>query len=199
VIDELEKKLPIFKIIYETRETSAPITLRNIFIQKILGINRNAYWPMHFTSKAGPIENILIGIGTAPGLSRGCYIQAIGAIYIGNYTLIGPNVGIISADHDLYDHRAHACSAVRIGNYCWIGMNSMILPGIQLGDFTIVGAGSVVTRSFPEGYCVVAGNPAAKIKDLERNRCEIYHNKYEFIGYIKKDDFKNYREKNLNL
>lgn len=43
----------------------------------------------------------------------------------------------------------------------------MILPGITLGDNTIVGAGSVVTKSFPEGNCIIAGNPAKKIRDLD--------------------------------
>ena len=45
-------------------------------------------------------------------------------------------------------------------------MNSVILPGIVLGNHTIVGAGSIVTKSFPEGNCVIAGNPAKKIRDL---------------------------------
>lgn len=193
------KNIPLLKKICETQGTSVPITFRTLFFQKILGFNRDAYWPMHFTSWANPVENILIGVGTAPGLSPGCYIQAIGKVIFGNYTLIGPNVGIISADHDLYDHRTHIGSAIRIGNYCWIGMNTVILPGVQLGDFTIVGAGSIVTRSFPKGYCVIAGNPAAKIKDLEKDQCKKYFDKYESVGYIEKDDFKEYREKRLNV
>jgi acetyltransferase-like isoleucine patch superfamily enzyme len=51
-------------------------------------------------------------------------------------------------------------------------MNATVLPGIVLGDFTIVGAGAVVTRSFPDGYCVVAGNPAAIIRTLDKSECE---------------------------
>ena len=47
-------------------------------------------------------------------------------------------------------------------------MNSMILPGVTLGSHTVVGAGSVVTKSFPEGYCVIAGNPAKKIKAIKK-------------------------------
>ncbi|WP_371860829.1 DapH/DapD/GlmU-related protein [Terrabacter aerolatus] len=53
-----------------------------------------------------------------------------------------------------------------IGDDCWIGMNSVILPGVILGSRTTVGAGSVVTKSFPEGNCIVAGNPAKIIKQL---------------------------------
>jgi acetyltransferase-like isoleucine patch superfamily enzyme len=45
-------------------------------------------------------------------------------------------------------------------------MNSVVLPGVHLGDHTVVGAGSVVTRSFPEGNCILAGAPARLIKDM---------------------------------
>lgn len=46
-------------------------------------------------------------------------------------------------------------------------MHSIILPGVVLGDHTIVGAGSVVTHSFPEGYCILAGNPAKIVRKLD--------------------------------
>lgn len=55
---------------------------------------------------------------------------------------------------------------VIIGKKCWIGMNAIILPGVKLGDNTIVGAGSVVTKSFPDGNLVIAGNPAKIINKL---------------------------------
>lgn len=56
---------------------------------------------------------------------------------------------------------------VVIGEKCWIGMNSVILPGINLGGNTIVAAGAVVTKSFPQGNVVLAGVPAKIIKELE--------------------------------
>ena len=46
-------------------------------------------------------------------------------------------------------------------------MNSVILPGVTLGEHTVVGAGSVVTKSFPDGHCVIAGNPAIIIRSLD--------------------------------
>jgi acetyltransferase-like isoleucine patch superfamily enzyme len=58
---------------------------------------------------------------------------------------------------------------ITLGISCWVGMNSVILPGVSLGDHTIVGAGSVVTKSFPDGFCVIAGNPAKLIRDIRVN------------------------------
>ena len=90
-----------------------------------------------------------------------------GKIVIGEGTYIAPNVGIITTNHDLNNPDEHLGGEdVLIGKQCWIGMNSVILPGVVLGDHTIVGAGSIVTKSFHEGNCVIAGNPARKIKEL---------------------------------
>lgn len=97
----------------------------------------------------------------------GNYYQAFGKIRIGRGTYIAPNVGLITSNHDLLDPDEHLePKPITLGKQCWIGMNSMILPGVTLGDHTVVGAGSVVTKSFPEGYCVIAGNPARKLRDL---------------------------------
>lgn len=100
--------------------------------------------------------------------SPGCYYQVIdGDITIGKGTWIAPNVGVITTNHDCYDLAKHEKGEdIVIGENCWIGMNSVILPGVTLGSHTIVGAGSVVTKSFPEGNCVIAGVPAKVIKQL---------------------------------
>lgn len=99
--------------------------------------------------------------------SPGCYFQAHAEISVGEGSWIAPNVGLITSNHNIYDLDRHdKPQPITLGNSCWIGMNSMILPGVCLGDRTIVGAGSVVTKSFPEGNCVLAGNPAKKIREL---------------------------------
>ena len=109
-----------------------------------------------------------MGRACYPGDMPGCYIQAINGIEIGDYTILAPGVGLISANHDPLDIDRHLpAEPIRIGRHCWIGMNAVILPGVQLGDHTTVGAGSVVTRSFPEGHCVVAGNPARLLRGIE--------------------------------
>ena len=77
-------------------------------------------------------------------------------------------MGLITANHDPANPATHLDpKPINIGKNCWIGMNSVILPGVTLGDNTTVGAGSVVTKSFPEGNCVIAGNPARIIRQLE--------------------------------
>ena len=144
----LIKYTPYFNIFYYTKDTSTPINFKIWFFQKVLGFNRSAYWPVHHTSKVSGVKNILAGVETSPGYMPGCYIQGGGKIYIGDYTQIGPGVGIISANHDLYNNKQSIKKNVEIGKYCWIGMNSVIMPGVKLGDFTIVGAGSIVTKSF---------------------------------------------------
>jgi len=194
----LARTLPPLRPIYETRDTQTPITVGIWFWQRVLGYNRHAYWPVHFTSIiSGSEQNVYCGIETCPGYSPGCYIQSKGKIYIGDYTQIAPNVGIISANHDLHDNRIHIPSEVRIGAYCWIGMNAMILPGVTLGDFTIVGAGAVVTKSFEAGHCVLAGNPARVVRSLDPALCVRHRSTFEYNGYIKHADFEAFRRKSL--
>jgi acetyltransferase-like isoleucine patch superfamily enzyme len=186
-------------IIIETRATQTPVKFKIWFFQKILGFNKDVYWPVHFTSIVTGYKNIYAGIDTCPGYMPGCYIQGIGKIHIGDYTQISANVGIITANHNLYDTRKHEVKSVTIGKYCWLGMNTMILPGVCLGNNTIVGAGSVVTKSFEEGNCVIAGNPAKLIKVLDKSLIQEYKNEFEYNGYIKKEDFNGFKEKYLNI
>jgi acetyltransferase-like isoleucine patch superfamily enzyme len=183
-------KIEPARSIYETAATAAPITPKILCLQKILGFNRHVYWPCHFTSVIYAPQNIEIGISTAPGLSPNCYIQGKAGIKIGDYTLVGPGVGIISANHDIYDIHSHRPSkGVVIGKYCWLGMNAVILPGVRLGDHTIVAAGAIVTKSFPNGCCVLAGNPASVIQILSQNCIINKRNLHEYVGYYKADVF----------
>lgn len=196
----LAKNVPMLRPIHETRNTQTPITFRMWYWQFVRGYNGHVYWPVHFTSIiGGPASNVYCGIETSPGYMPGCYIQAMGKIFVGDYTQISANVGIITANHDLHDNSRHITADVHIGAYSWIGMNAMILPGVTLGEFTVVGAGAVVTKSFEEGYCVLGGNPARVIRKLEPEKCVRHKSAHEYNGYIPHADFEEYRKKNLAL
>lgn len=142
-----------------------------IFYQKILGHNRYIKFPVNFRSVVSS-NNIEFDPNDLNNFQHfGCYFQNFsGNIKIGAGTYIAPNVGIITSNHNLNNLCCHdKAKNVIIGKNCWIGMNSMILPGVTIGDHTIVGAGTIVTKSFKEGNCVIAGNPAKKIRDLDRS------------------------------
>lgn len=100
--------------------------------------------------------------------SPGVYFQNYNAdIFIGRGSYIAQNVGIITQNHDPVDLDKHLdAKDVILGDRCWVGMNSVLMPGVILGNGTIVGAGSIVTRSFQEGNILIAGIPARKIREL---------------------------------
>ena len=196
------KTIPPLRAVYYTRGYENPVTIKTLFYQKILRFNSNAYWPMHFTSMATNVKNIYVGVDVCPGLAPGCYIQGLGKVYIDDYTGIAANVGIISANHSLLDFKKHNAGTVKIGKYCWIGMNAVILPNVELGDFTTVAAGSVVTKSFKEGYCVLRGNPAEVIQTfLPDTHHHFIRNEHavKYYGFIAEKNFDAFRKNKLTV
>ncbi|WP_368863205.1 acyltransferase [Staphylococcus hominis] len=137
---------------------------------KLIGINTHLPFPADSTVRIHNANNLIfdkndIHIFQSPGL----YFNNFSAqIILGKGVYIAPNVGIITANHSVNDLKKHdEGKSVIIGANSWIGMNSVILPGVILGEKTIVGAGSVVTKSFEEGNLVIGGNPARIIKKME--------------------------------
>ena len=103
-------------------------------------------------------------------LSGNCYIQAINGIEIGDRTIFAPGLKMISADHDIKIINKHInTSPIKIGKDCWIGANVIILPEVIIGDNTIIGAGTVVTKSFPDVNQIIVGNPARILRKYEKN------------------------------
>ena len=159
------------------KEMSAGFYITDFIFRKLLRQNKGVGWAVHHSSTIHCPDNIKRGKDVFPGDSPGVYINAINGIHIGDYTNIGPNVGIISANHDNVNNEDHIIEPpIKIGKFCWLGMGTVVLPSVELGDFTIVGAGAIVTKSYPEGYCVIAGNPARIIKHLNREECDAFAN-----------------------
>ena|SRR2546422_8343914 len=102
------------------------------------------------------------------GFAPDIYMNDIDRIHFGKRVLLGPGVCVVTARHDLTDP-LHGLphDDVYVGDYSWIGAHAVILPGVRLGPHTIVGAGAVVTKSFPEGNVVLVGVPARALKRLD--------------------------------
>jgi maltose O-acetyltransferase len=93
-------------------------------------------------------------------------------VTIGAHTMIAPGVHIYTAQHPLdADERDQweDCKPVTIGERCWIGGHATICPGVTIGDRTVIGAGSVVTKDIPAD-CLAVGNPARVIRKLNQQK-----------------------------
>lgn len=155
------------------------------------------YWPKDKTCLVANARKIYVGINSKIG-RPGAYIQGAGGIWIGDYVRFGPGVGILTSNHDLYNRDKYVKKPIIIGDYCWLGMHAMVMAGVTLGPSTIVGAGSVVTKSFPEGYCVIGGNPARLLKKLDMGAVKMpYHPEYK--GYIPIRDFEKERRRYIDV
>jgi acetyltransferase-like isoleucine patch superfamily enzyme len=188
--------IPYYKQYLNVVETQIPFSYTDYILFKIN--MKKLYWYKHKNCTVSNSSNIFVGINCLIG-RPGCYIQGAGKVYIGDYVQFGPNVGVLSANHDLYDQNKYNIAPIRIGDYSWIGMNSVVTAGVELGIRTIVGAGSVVTKSFLEGYCVIAGNPAKVIKYLDKDKFVPWHYEKEYYGLIPKEKFDKYRKNYIDI
>jgi acetyltransferase-like isoleucine patch superfamily enzyme len=138
-----------------------------ILFQKVFRINSETPWPVHWSSRVDAPDKIQRGT-EAPGYMHGCYIDGRNGIILGNNVIIGSNVNIISQNHDLTDFNSYiAEKPIIIGANSWLGSGCTILAGVELGEHTVVGAGAVVTKSFPDSNQIIAGNPARVIRKIE--------------------------------
>ena len=98
-------------------------------------------------------------------------------IYVGDCTMFGPNVTVATAGHpilpELREQAYQYNFPVRIGRNCWIGAGAMILPGVTIGDNTVIGAGSVVNRDIPANV-VAVGNPCRVLRQIGERGREYY-------------------------
>ncbi len=154
---------------FESGYTGYFWAFRSIWLKNILRISTPHPWPTGLSCTLSNPRNIEFHCDDLNNFqSPGTYFQNFkGRIVIGRGSYIGPNVGLITSNHNIDDLEKHEDSQdIFIGEQCWLGMNVVVLPGVTLGAKTIVAAGSVVTKSFPEGNVVLAGIPAKFLKKL---------------------------------
>lgn len=173
----------IFFIKEEFRFMGIKNYLLYFLFQRIFRINSQVPWPVHWTSVVAGHKNIVYKREITPlGYSPGSYIQATNGIVIGSNVIHAVGVTIITANHEINNFTKHTENKpVVIGNNCWLGANITILPEVELGDHTIVAAGSVITKSFLEGNCIIGGIPAKIIKKIDNYNGEHYFLKNKFV------------------
>ncbi|MDB5012127.1 MAG: acetyltransferase with multiple hexapeptide repeat domain [Daejeonella sp.] len=121
-------------------------------------------------------------IGDNTSISSYCTIYAAFGVYIGKNCLISSNCGISSINHiqnslirHVDDENINYSKPVYIGNNVWVGMNACILPGVHIGENSIIGSGSVVTKNVPANEIWV-GNPARFVRKINILENEVAEN-----------------------
>lgn len=108
-----------------------------------------------------------VSIGNGSFVNVGCWFEGIGRIDIGRDVFLGPQVMILTSVHEIDQDgqvaRMPVPSQVRIGDRCWLGARAMIMPGVTIGEGTVIGAGSVVTKDCEPGALYV-GVPARRVR-----------------------------------
>lgn len=152
---------------------------KNIFVHKGLSVQHPSSITLSDEVRIGKNCRLdCFGNGDTIGriyLGKGCSLNhystilAGGDVIIGNYSRFASFVTIMGESHGInpekgiYHKQPLICKPVTIGEYCWIGEKAIIMPGVTIGDWSIVGAGSLVTRDIP-AYSIAVGNPAKVIK-----------------------------------
>lgn len=142
----------------------------NFLVQRIFRVNSECQYSVHYTSQVRQPQHLRLATMPAKCLAvmSNCSFHAHHGISIGENTVFASGLSLVSANHnfdDIVAGEAPKTPPITIGSNCWLGCNVIILPGVSIGNNTIVGAGSVVTKSFPADV-VIAGNPANIVRQL---------------------------------
>lgn len=107
-------------------------------------------------------------------------------IYVGSHTMFGPNVTLATAGHpilpELREKALQFNMPIHIGCNCWLGSGVVVLPGVTIGDNTVIGAGSIVTKDIPANV-VAVGNPCHVLREINDHDREFYFKDHKIKTY----------------
>lgn len=113
-----------------------------------------------------------ISIGAGTFANFGLVVLDVARVVIGDHVQIGPNVQLLTPTHPIEPAARkagwEAAAPITIGDNVWLGGGVIVCPGVSIGDDSVIGAGSVVTRDIPPGVIAV-GNPARVVRDVPRD------------------------------
>ena len=158
-----ERARDLCQALNATREGEADA--RRAILRELFGRGGDTVWmqPPFFCDYGTNIE-----LGERVFFNFNCVVLDVCRVRIGDYTLFGPGVQILTPVHPMnaeLRRREEYGKPIEIGADVWVGGAALILPGVRIGSRTVIGAGSVVTRDVPDGV-FAAGNPCRVIREI---------------------------------
>lgn len=144
-------------------------------VKELLGSSEDAFINPPFYCDYG--SNIQVGKKFFANYN--CTILDVAKVKIGDYCQLAPNVAIYTAGHPIYPDTRNSMyeygKEITIGDNVWIGGNTVICPGVHIGNNVVIGAGSVVTKDIPD-QCIAAGNPCRVLRAItEADKRTLFH------------------------
>ncbi len=163
--EERRRARILFKQLNDTKDDEVAERLR--LLKELIGQAGTDLWiePPFYCDYG---SNIIVGDKVF--FNFNCVVLDVMQVTIGSYTLFGPNVQIYTATHPIdWQERASGleyAKPITIGSHVWVGGSCIICPGVTIGDRSVIGAGSVVTKDIPADV-FAAGNPCRVIRPLK--------------------------------
>lgn len=156
-----------------TADTSDFNAIKRI-VKQLLGKSENAFInPPFYCDYGSHIE-----VGKNFFANYNCCILDVAKVKIGDNCMFAPNVSVYTAGHPIHPDTRNSGYEygikVTIGDNVWVGGNTVICPGVRIGNNVVIGAGSVVTRDLPDNV-VAAGNPCRIIKKITEADRRLYY------------------------
>lgn len=145
-------------------------------VKELLGKSENAFINPPFYCDYG----FHIEVGKNFFANYNCTIIDVAKVTIGDNCMLAPNVAIYTAGHPVYPDTRNSGfeygKEVTIGDNVWLGGNSVVCPGVHIGNNVVIEAGSVVTKDIPD-WSIAAGNPCRVVRKItEEDRRKLFHN-----------------------
>lgn len=168
------------KTCFEVNSTSPELVeKRNELLRRILGSTKDFYIEPPFHCDYG--YNISLGENFYSNYN--CIILDCAEVTIGDNVMLAPNVSIFTAGHPINAEKRNEgweyAIPVSIGNNVWIGGNTVINPGVNIGDNSVIGSGSVITKDIPSNV-IAAGNPCRIIRNISEEDRNYYFKNRKF-------------------
>lgn len=174
IIKEQEKCLELLYDYNNTRPSEYDKKCE-LLKQMLAEIGENCYIEPPFHSNWGG-RHVHFGNGVYANSGFTCVDDT--HIYVGDHTMFGPNIILATAGHPILPRLREKAfqfnKPIHIGRNCWLGAGVIVMPGVNIGDNSVIGAGSIVTKDIPENV-VAVGNPCKVLREINEHDEEYFY------------------------